>query len=352
MSVTSLYETLETVLKHCPLFEDKSLKADVIINPTAGGFTRKKIRAAHFIEMNEAILEAEKLPLRKASVETRFHLTERKNHASEICEEIISKACTEDANTMHLIITAGGDGTSLEVLTELMKISPPLLDRFTVLRLPMGTGNDGADGRTLSDAIFRLIKPSFIEKQCAIKVTTASNRGPWYAFNIASIGLDAFVTHMTNRLKTSFPGDSYKLWVDIASIFYDKVYKVSKIKALFYSQGSIIHTINRKILLMAMGVSGNRQYGSNKPILPDNDNVCVVHQMPFIKKLLLKDKITYGHHRGLSEVELINADAVVLEYSAKILIQMDGEAEALAEVDFPVRLEKTIPCIQSIQYLK
>jgi hypothetical protein len=42
------------------------------------------------------------------------------------------------------------------------------------------------------------------------------------------------------------------------------------------------------MLLIAVGVSGHRTYGSNKPILPDDDDVCFVSEMPLLRKLALK----------------------------------------------------------------
>jgi diacylglycerol kinase family enzyme len=226
-----------------------------------------------------------------------------------------------------------------------------LKDRFAILRLPLGTGNDGADSWELDGALLRLLAPSKISFARAVKLTTATaGKGPFLAFNILSVGLDAFVTHMTNKMKLSFPGDSYKLWVDIASLFYDRVYTVGLMTAQFFDEtGGLIGTLEQKTLLLAVGASGKRTYGSHKRILPDSRNVCVVKQMPLLRKVALKDLFTTGEHITKAESTLYNATRVVFSIANPILAQMDGEAVRLEPADFPATIELTAPCIPILE---
>jgi diacylglycerol kinase family enzyme len=251
----------------------------------------------------------------------------------------------------HLIITAGGDGTSLEALIELYSLPESLKTRFAILRLPMGTGNDGADSPELEGALSRLLNPSKITLQRALKLTTSTaGKGPFLAFNILSAGLDAFVTHMTNKMKRLFPGDSYKLWVDIASLFYDRVYTVGEMESQFFDEtGGLISTLRQKTLLLAVGASGNRTYGSHKKILPDSRNVCAVKQMSLLRKVALKDLFTTGEHINKPESTLLNASRVVFSTANPVLAQMDGEAVRLEPVDFPAAIELTEPCIPVLE---
>ena len=221
----------------------------------------------------------------------------------------------------------------------------------------MGTGNDGSDGRELSDTLSRLVGKGSIAAQSALRVVPAaggpaSRRAPggeWRAFNIASVGLDAFVTHMTNRLKSTLPGDSYKLWVDLASVFYDRLYPPAPMNARGFDEaGRETANLSGRFLLVAMGVSGHRTYGSNKPILPDDDNVCAVSQMPLMRKLALKGPLSSGRIREFSEARLFSAHRVEIAYGERILVQMDGEAELLVAEDFPLRIERTEPLVRYI----
>jgi diacylglycerol kinase family enzyme len=246
-----------------------------------------------------------------------------------------------------LVITAGGDGTSLEVQSALYRAPAELRNRFAVLRLPMGTGNDGADARDLGAALDLLVKPVDIVKARALRLVSAGKE-PFLAFNILSVGLDAFVTHMTNKMKGKFPGDSYKLWVDIAALLYDRVYTVGplELRALDEEGREVPEgSFRRDILLMAMGTGGHRTYGSGKRILPDDRNVCVVRQMPLSRKLALKDLFTRGAHIDKPETTLFNASRVEFSGLYPILAQMDGETVLLRPENFPAAIELTSPVI-------
>ena len=154
---------------------------------------------------------------------------------------------------------------------------------------------------------------------------------------------------MTNKLKASLPGDSYKLWVDLAAVFYDSIYPPRRMSIVARdADGAELRRREGEFLLVAMGVSGNRTYGSNKPILPDADNVCAVSQMPLLRKLKLKGPMTTGRIREFPEAGLFSAESLEIAYAERILVQMDGEAELLVAEDFPLRIEKTAPLIRHL----
>jgi diacylglycerol kinase family enzyme len=212
----------------------------------------------------------------------------------------------------------------------------------------MGTGNDGADAAELDGALELLIRPVDIVKARALRLLTAGGRGPFLAFNILSVGLDAFVTHMTNRMKGKLPGDSYKLWVDIAALFYDRVYTVGPldVRALD-GEGREVPggKFRRDVLLLAVGAGGYRTYGSHKKILPDGRNVCALNQMPLLRKLALKELFNTGTHVDKPEAVLFNAERVEFSGIYPILAQMDGETVLLRPEDFPAAIELTPPVI-------
>jgi diacylglycerol kinase family enzyme len=217
---------------------------------------------------------------------------------------------------------------------------------MAVLRLPMGTGNDGADAAVLDEALEFLINPVSVEKARALRLVTSSpGKGPFLAFNILSVGLDAFVTHMTNRMKGKLPGDSYKLWVDIASLLYDRIYRGGHMSISASGPDNTVINMEETPLLMAMGASGKRTYGSGKRILPDERNVCIVRQMSLLRKLALKGLFTGGKHASMPETILMNASVLKFSGREKILAQMDGETVLLFPEDFPAVIELTEPLI-------
>jgi len=278
-------------------------------------------------------------------------LTKAPGHAGEITSALVKEAAgtiSEPAGKrpFHLVIAAGGDGTSLEVMTSLYSAPAEVRRDFAVLRLPMGTGNDGADAWDLDKALDLIVFKSELREQRALRLTTASGKGPFLAFNILSVGADAFVTHMTNKMKGKLPGDSYKLWVDVASLLYDRIYKVGLMDVRSTDgDGKEVMAFKEKLLLLAVGESGRRSYGSRNWIIPDERNICAIKQMPVFKKLSLKGGFAKGTHVNKKEAILWNAEKVVFTSQYPILAQMDGETVLLEEKDFPAAIELSGPVI-------
>jgi diacylglycerol kinase family enzyme len=113
--------------------------------------------------------------------------------------------------------------------------------------------------------------------------------------------------------------------------------------------GREVDSIERKTLLFAFGASGHRTYGSGQRILPDGDNACTVFQIPLSKKLVFKNKVMAGEHRGLDILKLFAADRLVFEYDRKILLQRDGEVDELTPADFPLAFELTEPAYNVLE---
>ena len=356
MDTSTFAEAVRGLVERTPLFGKSELEAVMVANPKAGGFTRSSRARHNAAALAEAAKAASGMQLRQGSTNWRALDTRSPKHAGTISRSLLDEAAIKP-RAEWLIILACGDGTSHEFLDELSRAPRELAARFTVLRLPMGTGNDGSDGRELPDSLSRLIGFGRIDEQVAIRMIPApggpaSKRAPggeWRAFNIASMGVDAYITHMTNQLKSKLPGDSYKLWLDLATVLYDLSYPSGQMEIRgFDARGAATATHSGKFLLAAMGISGWRTYGSNKPILPDEDNVCLIRQMSLLRKLILKGPIAAGHHRGLPEAELFSADALEISYSHPILMQTDGETQSLVAEDFPFRMERTGPVIRHI----
>jgi diacylglycerol kinase family enzyme len=344
MKPAELADGLSYLLDRAPALPGRLVGALLVANPTAGGFTRpaySKLRQLELLSLKE---KAALLPPREGAPRLEVGLTEKPSHAGELAREFFTAARSAGRREgeFRLLMTAGGDGTSHEVLSALMGLPPEERRNYAVLRLPFGTGNDGSDGRGLQACLGRLLGPCIASPRTAILVSPRPEGGkrPIWSFNIASIGVDAYITHMTNKLKTIFPGDFYKLWVDIASIFYDLAWPSRSLALKAFSEsGALVRDFERKLLLVAVGASGRRQYGSNKAILPDDDNVCAVSQMPLLRKLAVKGPLQTGKHRGFPEVELFSARRLVIDYPDRILFQADGESSRLDASDFPLGIE-------------
>jgi diacylglycerol kinase family enzyme len=351
-----------------PAAPDLPLRWTVIANPRAGGFTMPRRWKSHRAALEAAALKAAVPDRRRENVRASqtaldaegnsgelstlgLVATSGPGHAGRITEALLREAAAETPPSLHLVICAGGDGTSLEVQSRLHTAPPGLRDRFVVIRMPLGTGNDGADSREMADALDLLILPTEIVKIPALRLTTATEgKGPFLAFNILSVGLDAFVTHMTNKMKGRLPGDSYKLWVDIAALFYDRIYKVTPMEICIFDGGEAgRRVLHETPLLLAVGADGRRTYGSGQRILPDDRNVCIVRQMPLLRKLALKELIRTGRHADAAEILLCGAGRVEFRSGETMLAQMDGETVPLLEADFPAAIELTEPSVQILK---
>jgi diacylglycerol kinase family enzyme len=362
MKMEAFAEALAEICRHSLVAPGKSLRWALIANPAAGGFTMRSRLKNCRIALDLALREARKNPLRTdctpagvmaeladSPVLASCGLAQTDGHgrATKYAEALIGEAKTNNAS-FYLIIVAGGDGTSWEVMSALYHAPEEARSNMAILRLPMGTGNDGADSPILVDALMLLIKPSRIDFNPALRLVTAPGgqaaiKYPFcLAFNILSVGLDAFVTHMTNKMKGGLPGDSYKLWVDIASLLYDRLYTVGYLDVK--ADGGAI-SFREKVLLLAVGASGHRTYGAQKKILPDDRNVCIVKQMPLLRKVALKGLFTTGKHIDKPETILFNALRVEFTGTYPLLAQMDGEAILLQPEDFPAAIELSEPII-------
>ncbi|MDR0643747.1 MAG: diacylglycerol kinase [Treponema sp.] len=358
----TFYCRMAAICSHCMVVTDSPVRWTIIANPNAGGFTipsRWKIHAADLYQAEfpqKMVAETEAYsPFRRNSPYKGLFLTEGTGDAKEFTKKLIDGMGNDDA--FHLIITAGGDGTSLEVLSALflaVEKDKHLKERCAVLRLPMGTGNDGADAWKLSGALDLLLKPARVELVRGLRLWTSTpGKDNFLAFNILSVGLDAFVTHNTNKMKGKLPGDFYKLWLDIAALFYDRIYHVGPMSVKTFDE-NLRQTgeFQETLLLLAMGASGHRTYGSHNRILPDDRNVCAVRQMPLFRKIALKKQVREGTHTGKPETILTNAFRVEFQGSHPILAQMDGETVLLNKEDYPCVItlsEPVIPVLQAIE---
>jgi diacylglycerol kinase family enzyme len=345
---------ISEICEHSLIAKESPLRCMIILNPVAGGFLDKKKWESHVKTLKKYQQKAQANPKRQIYKNVILNLTEGKGSAAEITKAFIERA-EKDPIPFYLIISAGGDGTHKEVMNILFTASAPVRRSITVLRLPMGTSNDGADCPTLAGALDLLLNPVHIEFAPAAQMITAKN-GPsewkkqeFLAFNILSLGLDAYVTHMTN-IKKGKSGNVSKFRINMAALSYEKTYKIDyfDVRALDSNNKELL-SFREKLLLLAMGVTGHRTYASQQHIMPDNRNVCGVKKIPFFRKSKIKKQIAKGKHTKNRDALLFNAHRLEIKYNQQIMAQMDGETVLLQPADFPVVIALTPPVIPLIK---
>lgn len=315
----------------------------IVVNPAAGGFRlpKKLSGAAKELKRRKKTCGAEGKPVQE-NIQT--HLTTGPGDSGRIVEDILH-ACGEQCRL--LFITTGGDGTGTEAAHAIKEYeieNPEQQGSNVLFRLPFGTGNDGLDARTMHHAFEIFSGPCTTKKIGLLKIKFADG-GIIYATNIASFGLDAWVTVQTNRLKKVIPGSFYTVMVDIAALFYERRVEVRPIRMEYTHPSGKREEYEERLLFTAVGVSGSRTYGGGKRVLPGEENVCAVFPMKLGRKFAFKDLLYQGKHLGTPEADFFSARKVTMFYEGTLPFQYDGEVLWLHEKDFPVTLEVLEPCI-------
>ena len=317
------------LLEETALFLGEDLHIDLILNPHAGAFRHRR-RCQVLIDALEVALSQR--PLGNSQVSSRevkvsTWITEYPGHEKAILGHL-QAADPCGPGVRRLVITAGGDGTSRGALISALSLPQPVREGLLFFRLPLGTGNDAADARDWATALEvlsgRTSHPLEVQALPVIEVAIPGHP-THFSFNIASVGLDAFVVHLTNHLKTWLPGNSYSLMVDVASFFYEAFVKVVPTKLELTQGGRTVVRWNDRFLLAALGVTGHRTYGAGKKVLPDDDNFCLAGKKNLFTKLAYRKPFYTGTHRGLSGITLATGDGLRVESSVRIPLQMDGE---------------------------
>jgi diacylglycerol kinase family enzyme len=367
-------------LERCPGLWSLFDRISLIVNPFAGSL-RRRSSVKKITRSLEEFLEDVPKDSGAEGGEITLHYTEYPGHAKEITKTILSgvKAKEETDSRRTLFISAGGDGTAQEISSVLAE---EYRNRSTaakknskgtsaVFRMPMGTGNDGLDAASVESALTKLKGEVEIIWEDGLEIFP-SNHQHLYSFNIASIGLDGWVVHLSNKMKRFFPGSFYTIMADVAALLYEKIVGVHPWEVLrrkLESGGLLTGRDDPKkqefadsvatnsgagmrgtYLLMAFGVSGYRTYGGNKMILPNANNVCLVKSMGMLKKIAIKNSFYTGDHTELPETVLFQADEIEIRYAGRIPLQYDGEVLWLEEQDFPLtmrRYQELLPILVS-----
>jgi len=371
---------INSLVERNEIWKNKSVRIFYIINKTAGCFTNR-IKAEHYKQaFSHATAECQKKTVLCKALESRIFITKYAGHAKELAQAVIAELiATNEKNTECILVTAGGDGTSLEVETALLlesqkepKKYDAIKNEITILRLPLGTGNDGTDGHHISETI-ELLKssiqftnvpaikvypenpPSEIQLKNCKKNPKRYNpdnpQFPWYAFNIASMGLDAYVVYMTNTVKKNFPGNFYHLCVPISGIFYDKDFPTGTATMQFFDKNdNKTGEITTEITLIAFGASGNRVYGGGHKVLPNENNVCYAPKIKLLRLIKENKRFVDGSFVDTDIAYLKSAEKLRVYYDKPILLQCDGEVALLTKHHFPLIFEKTEPILRTLTF--
>lgn len=326
------------------------VRVDVVVNREAGFFRKHRgLRAvvqelANQIESLRCGGRSERTPNTQVFTHYTSGPGDARRIASELAQdEIASREAAEETaqQPQRMIIVAGGDGTAHEIATGLLVNYRSLLEAeepipFRLMRLPVGTGNDGHGSATFDQAYDALLRFSAPQLSSVLDVTAHDGRR-WYALNIASIGIDAFIADLSNRLRQFLPGDAYRWLANLGVVGYRLAVRRAPLAVTMHVGSS---RLRASVIpsMVVFGVSGNRSYGCGKLILPNEANLCVVQDMHLLKRLATKQLFCDGEHGRLNEVRFFQADSVTFHSDVRVPLQVDGEVTWLEPQSFPLEM--------------
>lgn len=323
------------IIATSPGFRDASPTVFAVVNPQAGLFSRRD-KLDRTLRMLGTYKRRSGAPVRHPD---RLHIqmTEYSGHARDIAPEGIRRLYGASSPVM---LSAGGDGTHRDLLSGLLSLSPgerPVIGTPPVFRLPAGTGNDSADAHSMSEAFDRLSRVRGSRAETAIEARTADGR-VFHAFNIASFGLDAVVSGVTNALRYGhLPGNLYTLVADIATVVYVPLFGIPETR-LVWASDTETHSARGRFALVALGAGGNRRYGGGKPILPNRRNLCTIRLPSLSRRIRIKKHVYNGTHIHEKEVHGDYARYLEIHCEERLPFQFDGEVVMLTRQSFPVRM--------------
>lgn len=305
------------------------------VNPKAGGFHNPKLKAQRAEEIASYTAQADLRPLENSAKVSIYYVEE-----SGAFEKKLKEIEKESAGSPVLAVALGGDGMASEVAKTFACGPENLCRRAVLFMAPMGTGNDGSGAEDMFEAcrLLHLGPEAGILAPAKTLKLALQKRPSLYAFNIISLGIDAFIGLATNKVKLKFPGNSYKIIIGFAALVYGLFYRIkkSRIKAVL-TDGSE-YEFSRKLLLLCVGYQGRAKYGSGQSVLPGDENVCALGWLPVWKRILNKNRIASGRHRFMKETDLFSSYDMVYDYGGKIVAQTDGECAVLQAENFPAHI--------------
>jgi diacylglycerol kinase (ATP) len=211
----------------------------------------------------------------------------------------------------EIFVAAGGDGTVHTVATELIG-----KDKLLGV-LPIGSGNGFAKELGFKKKIKSLLTDIEKKESLSIDVLEVNNT---LCLNVAGVGLDSFVAHSFNKLRTR--GFWSYVWVTIINFL-----KLHPVNTTISVDGKEIFSGG----LFVLAIANTRQFGNNAFIAPEalpNDgkmDIVIVRQFPkylapiFIYRLFAKNL------NGSKYVMNIKTDKEVLIQADDERFHIDGE---------------------------
>jgi len=267
-----------------------------IVNPIAGG-------GRAFSLINEI----------KSSVTGKFHIlvTDAPMDGNRLAKQAVHEGA-------QAVVAVGGDGTVQEVVSGIAGSGCA----FGVI--PCGSGNDFIKSIDISEKLptsgyLDIIRCGNIRKIDLIKMND------FYFANIASLGVDAQIVHIAQRLKKKLRGFSYVAAALYCTMTCGPTYMSIIADGVRY---------DREFTLAAICNGWN--YGGGFKIAPcaKNDDglitLCLIDKMSKPAMTVLLPSLMLAKHMSLKEVHFINCKNIEINFEGIQLVNLDGNLYKLS----------------------
>ncbi|ERJ11530.1 diacylglycerol/lipid kinase family protein [Haloplasma contractile] len=273
----------------------------------------------------KALLKMEKLKryLDQDGFDYMTFQTKPTHYASKLRTLILTESITH-------VFAVGGDGTASEVLNAIIGLDV----LFGII--PFGTGNDFARLLKIPNKtkeVFNMIKKNHSDY---IDVGKANDQ---YFLNYISFGLDAEISHNSEKYKRFMPGGS--------------AYVVGLFKTLFKYKPTRLSINNHEEELILTTIHNGTYYGGGMKISPyaklDDGlfELCVIKGVSKFKLLFIFPTIFSGKHVHFKQyVSFKQNDHYTIVPQEEVMMGIDGETVKINESITVETIKKTVKLIQ------
>lgn len=255
----------------------------------------------------------------KKEFDCEIHLTEKfgKNNAQNLAREALQKGYKR-------VVVVGGDGTIFETINGLLKESKEKLPPdFAFGIIPGGSGNNFARGLGISknpSEAFEIIKR---DKK---KLVDLGKVNEMYFANCFSLGFDAKINDLANRLKTNLENLPRNL-----TYFFAALFEISR--GIFSFEAEIeIFNFKFKSEKALIAITNSDSYGGifkiNPSAVMDDGklNCCLIDRVGRFKSFYELFLVIRGNH--LKELEVHNfliSSSLRIKTDKPVVFEADGE---------------------------
>jgi YegS/Rv2252/BmrU family lipid kinase len=287
----------------------------VIVNPNAG----KKKGEKDWPVISGLLSDAgfEYVPL----------FTSHRDHAAELAEQNINAG-------FRKIIVVGGDGTLNEVVNGIFRQKRFQTTDVVLGMIMVGTGNDWGRMYGLKTKYKKAVKAikkdrQFVQDACMVTYFDGEKEMKRYLVNMAGIGYDALVAHMTNRMKERGGGGTLAYLVNLLKGLFR--YHLSYLDISVDGQS----VYNGKVFSMNVGICKYNGGGMMQlPFAVPDDGLLDVTIFKNVTKLTVVrniKKLYSGKFTDLPFVITCTGKSVTVTSTGKTRSSLEADGESLGQ---------------------